>query len=120
MADPITEDTRVGWVTIKEVIELWGDAPGEPDEDYAPLPGLLRVAQGELVRYAPRARFTPGEEPENAKLAQVLLAKHLSARKNTGDGSNMGADGFMQSTYPLVLEAKGLVKRWRSPFTGMR
>lgn len=117
----VTLDTRVGWVSLKEVLDLWADAPGEPDEDYAPLPMLLDVAHGELARYAPASRkFVEGQEPAGAKLAQVLLTQHLWARKRSGDGDGFGPDGFQLSTYPLVMEAKDKMKPYRGQFRGLR
>lgn len=120
MAAPATLETLVGWVTIREAIGLWADAPGEEEDGYLDLTILLSAAHDDLLRYAPRAVFAPGAAPAGAKLAQVLLTQHLAARKRSGDGENYGAEGFQMSTYPLVLEARDQVKRWRGIFRGLR
>lgn len=116
----ITEETRIGWVTVGEVMELWADAPGEPEDGFQPLPLLLGAAHEELSSYAPRAKFDPGTEPDRVKLAQVLLTQHLWARKRAGDGDSYGAEGYQLSTYPLVMEARDKMKPWRGQFRGLR
>lgn len=121
MAEPITEATLVGWVTIKEALELWPDAPGEPEDDYAPLPILLGTAHAQLLRYARKAVFTdPAAIPPEVKMAQVLMVQHVAARKRSGDGEGYGTDTFQASTYPLVLEAKANLKPWRTVLGGLR
>lgn len=118
---PVTLDTRVGWVTIGEALELWEDAPGEEDENYRPLPRWLRAAWETLLDHAPRAVWADPEEiPEKVKLAQCLMARHLAARARSGNSSGYGTEEWQMSTYPLVLEAKDKMKRYRDPFRGMR
>lgn len=106
----------IGWVDTDSILELWSDAP-----DYTPggvLADLLDVAHELCVTYAPTPTLEPA--PARYKLAQVYLTKHLWARKNTGDSSTMGPDGFAMSTYPLVLEARSLLRPRKSPFSGLK
>ena len=121
MAEPLaTEETLVGWLTVGEAIALWADAPGEPSEGYVDLVALLEAAHDDLRRYAPLSVFPAGQAPAGVKLAQIMLTQHLAARKRSGDGENYGAEGFQMSTYPLVLEAKDRMKRYRGQFRGLR
>lgn len=103
----------VGWVDTTQVIDEWADAP----ED-AQLTKLLAVAHEVLVEYVGQARLVD-PPPERYGLAQVMLTQHLWARKRSGDGDSMGPDGFQFSTYPLVMEARGLMKPKRSPLLGL-
>lgn len=106
----------IGWVDTDSILELWSDAP-----DYEAgglLADLLDSAYDICAGYAPKPLLEPA--PARYKLAQVYLTKHLWARKNTGDSSTMGPDGFAMSTYPLVLEARSLLRPKTSPFAGMR
>lgn len=113
-----TLETVVGWLSIEETLTRWEDAPGEAETGYEPLPALLDSAHDALSMYAPKPVLDP--PPERYKLAQVLLTQHLWARKQAGDGEGYGADGLMRSTYPLVMEARSLVRPKRSPFAGLR
>jgi len=106
----------IGWVETDDILEFWSDAPEY--EAGGVLADLLDVAHELCVAYAPKPTLDPA--PARYKLAQIMLTKHLWARKNTGDSSTMGPDGFAMSTYPLVLEARGLLRPKRSPFSGLR
>jgi len=106
----------IGWVETDDILEYWSDAP-----DYTPggiLATLLDVAHELCAGYAPQPLLDPA--PARYMLAQIMLTKHLWARKNTGDSSTMGPDGFVMSTYPLVLESRSLLRPKTSPFAGMR
>lgn len=105
---------EVGWVDTAEVAADWADAP----ED-AQLTGLLAVAHELLTEYVGQESLLD-PPPERYKLAQVMLCQHLWARKRGGDGDSFGPEGFQFSTYPLVMEARGLMKPKRSPFAGLR
>lgn len=102
----------VGWLDTVEVVEDWSDAPQE-----ATLKRLLGVAHEQLVSYAPKPLVDP--VPASYELAQLLLTQHLWARKRAGDGDTYGPDGFQFSTYPLVMEARGLIRPRTSPLDGL-
>lgn len=103
----------VGWADTDEVAEDWADAPAE-----AQLIKLLGVAHELLVEYVGAANVID-PPPERYELAQVMLTQHLWARKRGGDGDTFGPEGFQFSTYPLVMEARGLMLPKRSPLSGL-
>lgn len=103
---------QVGWVDTAEVQQDWPDAP-----DLEPLKRLLAVAHETLEAYAPKPILDP--PPERYSMAQVLLCQHLAARKRAGDGDTYGPEGFQFSTYPLVMEARGLIRPKASPLDGL-
>lgn len=103
----------VGWADTAQVAEDWPDAPAE-----AQLTTLLAVAHELLVEYIGKDRVLD-PPPERYTLAQVLLTQHLWARKRGGDGDSFGPEGFTFSTYPLVMEARGLVRPKASPLAGL-
>jgi hypothetical protein len=106
----------IGWVDTDELLEFWADAP-----DYVPggvLATLLDAAHEVLEAYAPKPVLDPA--PARYTLAQILLTQHLWARKQAGDGQGFGAGEFQMSTYPLVLEARSLMRPRTSPFAGLR
>lgn len=102
----------VGWLTTEEVTAEWPDAPQDTT-----LVRLLGVAHEALVEYAPAP--LPLVIPERYKLAQLLLTQHLWARKRSGDGDTYGPEGFSFSTYPLVMEARGLIRPRANPLAGL-
>lgn len=103
----------VGWVDPDKDLRDWVDGPADPaDRDH-----LLKVAHEKAVSWAPAT--VPAPVPESYKYAQILLTKHLWARKQAGDGVGFGTDGYMVSTYPLVREAYDAIRPRRSPFAGM-
>lgn len=103
----------VGWADTDEVAEDWPDAP-QPGT----LARLLAVAHEVLVDYVGAANVLD-PAPERYALAQVMLTQHLWARKRGGDGDTFGPDGFQFSTYPLVMEARGLMAPKRAPWAGL-
>lgn len=105
----------IGWVETNTILDYWADAP-----DYVPggvLATLLDASHELLTEYAPKPLLDP--PPSRYVLAQVLLTKHLWARKQAGDGSGFGPEGFAMSTYPLVLEARALMRPKSGPFAGL-
>jgi hypothetical protein len=101
----------VGWVDSVDVKEEWWDSPDLPQ-----LERLLKTAHEQCLAYAP----TPPEViPESWKQAQILWTKHLYARDKSGNGGTVGPDGFTVSTFPLVLEARSLLRPKTSPFKGL-
>jgi hypothetical protein len=105
----------IGWVDTDEILDYWSDAP-----DYVPggvLATLLDTAHELLAGYAGATLIDPA--PARYTFAQILLTQHLWARKQAGDGNGFGAEGFTMSTYPLVLEARGLMRPKTSPFAGL-
>jgi len=104
----------VGWADTDEVADDWTDAPPTGQ-----LTRLLGVAHELLVEYVGGEAKLLDPPPDRYGLAQVMLAQHLWARKRGGDGDTFGPDGFQFSTYPLVMEARGLMKPKTSPFAGL-
>lgn len=104
----------VGWADTAQVADDWPDAPAE-----AQLTSLLAVAHEVLVEYVGKAQVLD-PAPERYGLAQVMLTQHLWARKRGGDGDSFGPEGFTFSTYPLVMEARSLMKPKTSPLLGLR
>ena len=106
---------KVGWVDTEQLAadgELeWLDAPEEPE-----LSKLLHVAFEVCSAYAPAVE---GPVPVSWAEAQMLQAKHVYARSRSGNGDSMGAEGFSISTFPLVLEARSLLRPKRSPLAGL-
>lgn len=103
----------VGWADTDEVAEDWTDAP-----EVGQLTRLLGVAHEVLVDYVGTANVLD-PPPERYAMAQVMLTQHLWARKRGGDGDTFGPDGFQFSTYPLVMEARGLMKPKQAPWAGL-
>ena len=101
----------VGWLEPADVAEEWFDAPEEPA-----LTKLLAGAHNVCLAYAP----TPPETiPPEWGMAQLLQAKHMWARSKAGNGDQMGPDGYQISTFPLVLEARNLLRPKRNPLLGL-
>lgn len=100
----------IGYVDPEKDLGDWLDGPSDDTlRDH-----LLQVAHQKVMDWE------PAPKPERAasyKYAQVLLVKHLWARKQAGDGVGFGADGYMVQTYPLVREARDAVRP--SPFAGL-
>lgn len=101
----------VGWVDPVVLEARWFDAPAEPE-----LTELLTAAYNICVAYAP---VPPATIPPEWSLAQVLQAKHMYARGKSGNGDTMGPDGYAVSTFPLVLEARNLLRPRRNPLLGL-
>lgn len=107
----------VGWVDTAALDETWFDHPDEPE-----LSKLLRIAQGAVLAYAPNPLPSPMDQAKQDAygMAQELHAKHLYARGKAGNGDSVGPDGYQVSTYPLVMEARSLVRPKGNPFKGVR
>lgn len=106
----------VGWVDTEKLDDVWPDAPEEAEQldpvlaasfelcvDYLP---TVAVLQWELDR----AIDPEVEPPERWRLAQVMWAQHLWARKMAGNNATFGGSDMSMATWPLVLEAKGLLR----------
>jgi hypothetical protein len=103
----------VGWVDTEDITDRWLDAPEEPE-----LTELLEIAHDVCLAYAPvlaEGRPTPAGWGK----AQLLQAQHVYARAKSGNGESIGPDGFQVSTYPLVMEARSLLRPKRSPLAGL-
>lgn len=111
---------RIGYVDPDKDLGEWVDGPADTH-----LRDLLLEAAGEkAASWAPKKRFgaqRAGSDAPPARyiLAQVLLVKHLWARKQAGDGEGFGTDGYMIQTYPLVREAYDLMTTGKNPFAGL-
>lgn len=110
--------TVVGWVDDTTLDDYWPDAPAEGPV----LTTLLTAAYEQCLAYAPDPVLDEAGKPvipESWKLAQILQVKHLWTRSRAGDGNGIGADGFMVQTYPLVMEARSLLRPKRNPLLGV-
>lgn len=103
----------VGWVDSVALKTEWWDAP-----DQAELDDLLAAAHEVCLAYAP-ALAEGAPVPKSWAMAQKLQAKHLYARDKSGNRDSVGPDGYTVSTFPLVLEARNLIRPKRSPFEGL-
>lgn len=116
---PDDAETVVGWVTPQQTDGLWADAA---DMETATLRSILTAAHEVCVDYLRDAEgdYTEPETiPEGWRLAQVMQARHIWARMRTGNRDEVGPDGYTVSTYPLVLEARTLLRPKRTPFAGL-
>lgn len=103
----------VGWVDSVALKDKWWDAPELPE-----LEQLLAVAFEVCLAYAPPLE-AGATVPASWAMAQELQVKHLFARDKAGNRDSVGPDGFTVSTFPLVLEARNLLRPRRSPFLGV-
>lgn len=108
----------IGWVDTTNLDEYWPDAPAEG----AVLTTLLTASYEACAGYAPPMPLdadgvpTP---PASWALAQIMHAKHLRTRAAAGDGASIGPDGYMIQTYPLVMEARSLLRPKTHPVRGL-
>lgn len=109
----------IGWVDPDSLDTLW---PESAQLELADLALYLGAAHSACSEYAPPLPTDQAGEPVVPpawSLAQVMHAKHLYARFRTGNRETIGADGYTISTYPLVLEARGLLRPKRPAFKGL-
>lgn len=103
----------IGWADPDKLPTDWADAP-ESEELAENLQASFEVLEG----YAPP--LAEGAEiPARYVKAQWLYARHLWARSRAGNRDSIGADGFAISTWPLVIEARSLLRPKQSPFKGL-
>lgn len=108
----------VGFVDTEKDLGAWVDGPGTAAETNM----LLQVAYTKAAAWAPKPLPAGTEDdpvPYAYTFAQILLTKHLWARKQAGDGQGFGADGYMIQTYPLVREAYDAIRPSQGPFAGL-
>lgn len=110
-----TLQSVIGWVSIQEAIDLWSDAPGEEADGYAQLASLLGAAHEVLAPLG----TTVEPPPEKYKQAQLLYTQHLWSRRQSGNAESFGPEGLTVSTFPMVQEAKDLMRSGRSKFRGL-
>ena len=109
---------QIGFVDTEKDLAGWIDGPASEDL----VEHLAHVAWEKAAAWAPKPlpEGTKADPyPHGYKYAQVLLIKHLWARKQAGDGEGFGADGYMIQTYPLVREAFDAIRPKQSPFAGL-
>ena len=95
--------------------EIWAEIDHMPPEIVA---AYLNAANYVCDSFAPS--LAEGSTiPDSWKLAEILQAKHIWSRSRSGNRDSIGADGYEISTYPLVLEARGLIRPKRSPLKGL-
>ena len=110
-----TLESVIGWVSIQEAIDLWPDAPGEEADGYAGLASLLGAAHEVLAPLGPE--LDPA--PEKYKQAQLLYTQHLWTRRQSGNGDGYGPDSMNVSTFPMVQEARDLMRSGRPRIRGL-
>lgn len=121
---PLAGDV-VGWVTLDEAAGLWEDVDLLEQETQRRVLAAAHEVAVDYLRDADGTYTDPREEdpareiPEGWKVAQVMLARHVWARMRTGNSDSIGPDGYQLSTYPLVLEARTLLRPKRSPLAGL-
>jgi hypothetical protein len=103
----------VGWVDTEDITDRWLDAPEDSE-----LSELLEIAHDVCLAYAP-ALPAGAKVPAGWGKAQLLQAQHIYARAKSGNGESIGPDGYQISTYPLVMEARSLIRPKRSPLAGL-
>lgn len=123
---PDTTGTSVmaGWVTLDEAGGMWEDADLL---ETSTLTTVLNAAYEDAVEYLrgldgytdPRELDPPQPIPHRWKVAQIMLARHVWARMRTGNRDDIGPDGMVVSTYPIVLEARAQLRPKTSPFRGI-
>lgn len=110
---------RIGWVDPDSLDTLW---PESAQLETADLDLYLDAAYTVCAAYAPPLPTDQAGDaivPPAWQLAQVMHAKHLYARFRTGNRDQLGADGYAISTYPLVMEARGLLRPKRPAYRGL-
>lgn len=116
----------IGWVETDDLDSLWPQSTQLEAQDLAT---FLSASYTTCASWAPPMPLAPAADgsgalvptvPDNWKLAQVMHAKHLFARFRTGNAETIGNDGYTISTYPLVLEARSLLRPPRPAFKGLR
>lgn len=104
----------VGWLDPAMILDTWADAPDDPE-----LTAILTAAHEQCAAYFPG---DPDTAPvtESMRLAQLLQAQHLWARKQSGNRDTLGPDGYMVQTWPLVMESRQLLRpKHGNPFRGL-
>lgn len=97
------------------ITQIWADS--EYMESHI-LESYLEAANTVCSAFAP-SLAEGATIPEAWKIAEILQAKHIWSRARSGNRDSIGADGYEISTYPLVLEARGLIRPKRSPLKGL-
>lgn len=97
------------------ISEIWADAEHLETET---LTVYLNAANDVCDAFAP-SLISGTAIPDSWKLAEILQAKHIWTRSRSGNRDSIGPDGYEISTYPLVLEARGLIRPKRSPLKGL-
>lgn len=109
---------RIGFVDVERDLGEWVDGPA----DSHTLHMLVATAAAKAQAWAPKPLPAGTDEdpiPYNYTFAQIMLTKHLWARKQAGDGEGFGADGYMIQTYPLVREAYDAIRPRRNVLAGL-
>lgn len=115
---------QVGWVDpaptadLEYLAEVW---PASQQLEDATLADMLRAGYVACAAWAPPMPLVDGVPtvPAEWKLAQIMHAKHVWARFRTGNAETVGPDGYTISTYPLVLEARSILRPVQPGFKGL-
>jgi hypothetical protein len=97
------------------IVAIWADSEYI---DTNILTAYLNAANDVCAAFAP-SLVEGATIPDSWKIAEILQAKHIWSRARSGNRDSIGGDGYEISTYPLVLEARGLLRPKRSPLKGL-
>jgi hypothetical protein len=108
---------ETGWLTADSWLEpYWPEHPHAmgDDDDSGLLAVLLTAAREQCVAYAPKLPVD-APVPESWRLAQAMQARALHRATITGDGDQIGPDGFTVRVYPMDRSVKALLRPRRRP-----
>lgn len=115
----------MSWVDTENALHMelvrtvWADADTlEPDS----LEALLRVGQAQAEAYQGYVLHGNAVPTDSQRLAAILLTRHVYATSAAGDRAQVGPDGYPVevSTWPLVLQARALLRPKTSPLGKVR
>lgn len=104
------------WNSTYAVGEMW------PDSEYidpSTVGSLLDAANEMCVAYAPPLPAT-GAVPQRYMLAEMMQAKHIWSAMRGGNSESVGPEGLAIPTYPLVFQARDLLRPKSSPLLRLR
>jgi hypothetical protein len=111
---------QIGWVETDRLEVLW---PASLQLDPEALEWIMQGAYEACSAVAPAPQLDNIGQPVipfSWRLAQVMQAKHIWSRLRGGNAEQVGPDGYAISTFPLVLEARSLLRPKRPAFQGLR
>jgi hypothetical protein len=98
------------------VFRNWPDAAGLDNRD---LETLLSTANSLCVAYAP-ALSEGATVPDSWRLAEVITARDIWSKMGGGNAEQIGPDGMVIPTAPLVWLARDLLRPKTSPLGRLR
>lgn len=101
---------------LEFVIRHWPEAEYLDNRE---LETLLATAYGLCVAYAPA--LSEGESvPDSWRLAEVITARDIWSRMAGGNREEIGPDGMVIPTAPLIFLARDLLRPRTSPLGRLR